>query len=205
MSFKLPLLDRLVPVTSEKGYPSLVFHKWWQNVVRALEAAISDIQNSVTDIQAALDAADIALAAADTAQSAADSAQSSAAAVGEVALLSSSGVSGMTLTATDVGASVSITVSSHDRVYTNGTTVSVDSGSLTSLSYNTVYFIYYDDPTYSGGAVSYSETEIEATAAQTGARHLVGVVQTPAALDPDVLGDFPKIPGLNLISEYYGY
>jgi hypothetical protein len=60
--------------------------------------------------------------------------------------------------------------------------VAVSGGTLTARAYSTDYFIYYDDPTRAGGAVTYQSTTSEATAAQIGDRHTVGEILTPAAL-----------------------
>ena len=153
MAFRLPRLPRNVTIADPAtGYPTQAFQRWWQSVVETLEAqetaqdaAIIAIQNA----QAAADAANAAAAAADaaaataqtaadTAQTAADNAQTAADDAATVAALTASGVTGLTLTATDAGANATITVSAHTRVYGDGTSVSVNGGSVTALAYSTI-------------------------------------------------------------------
>ena len=167
MSLKLPRFLRTLSIVDEKGAPTLAFHQWWESVLKQIETSINGIQDALT-------AAGIANAAAVAAQNAASTAQNAV-------KLTTSGTTGLTITATDAGSNVTITISSHTRVYGDGATVSVNSGSLTGLNYTTTYYIYYDDSSFAGGAVTYQATTSQMTAAQTGVRHLVGGVTTPAA------------------------
>lgn len=192
MALRLPRLINSFAIAEKEGLPTLTFIQWWDAFAKQIEASV----NSIT---AALEAAGIAQTAATNAQAAADAAQAAADSVENVAKLSNSGTSGLTITATDAGSDVTINISSHTRLYGDGTSVSVDSGSLTTLAYSTKYYIYYDDSSFLGGAVTYQSTTDMATAAQTGNRHLVGSVTTPAASDPDVDGGVlgpPGIPGI---------
>ncbi len=189
MPLKLPRLQARVAVTDKAGMPDRAFHQWWDSFARTLETAVNDLADSVAAIAAAQAAAD---AAAIAARGAADDAASTSA-------LANSGVTGATITATDAGADATITISAHTRVYGDGTTVSVNGGSITGRAYSTLYYIYYDQASRAGGAVTYLSTTSESTAAQTGDRHLVGVVTTPAALAADTGGDYVGAPGLGSI------
>lgn len=214
MALKLPRLQRTVALVDAKGYPGLEFHRWFDSYGSNIERAFNDLSSAVAAIaaaQAAADAANAAAAAADaaaaaadaaasTAQTSADAAQSTADAVAAVAKLTNSGVTGATITATDAGADVTVTISAHTRVYGDGTSHAVNGGSVTGLAYSTQYFIYYDDATFAAAAVTYLATTSEATAAQTGARHLVGAVTTPAALGAPLNGLYVDIPGIGNIS-----
>ena len=195
----LPKLDYTQAITEGNGIPTLTFHIWWQTVAKALEVAYSTLQTQVDAINAALAAAEAAQNAADTATASAAAAQNAADSSNAVASLTNSGVTGVTITATDAGSNVTVTVSSHTRVYGDGSTVSVSSGSVTGLSYSTAYYIYYDDPSRAGGTVTYQATTSMATASQTGDRHLVGVVTTPAAAGAPVDGDFVPPPGIGTL------
>lgn len=66
------------------------------------------------------------------------------------------------LTASDAGSSETISVASFDFKYPtadgSGRTVTYNSGSITGLAYTTTYFVYCDDPTQAGGAVTYYAT-----------------------------------------------
>lgn len=196
------VLDRLLPyerIASADGTASPDFQAKWQRVMEEIETAV----NAVIDAQNAADAANAAAAAADAAataaQSAADNAQTAADEAAAATAIANSYVSGVTITATDAGANATITISAHTRYYADGTNVSVNGGSVTGLAYSTLYYIYYDQASRAGGAVTYAATTSEATAAQVGDRHTVGSVTTPAAAAPDNTGDFVYPPGVGNI------
>lgn len=181
MALKLPRFLRELAIVTNEGTPTTAFHQWWEAVLRQVEQSINAIQD-------ALDAAGIAQAAAATAQTAANQATA-------IAKLTNSGITGLTFTATDAGSSVTISISAHTRVYGDGTSVSVNGGSFTGQAYNTTYFVFYNDPAFAGGAVTYQITTTAANAAQTGTRHLVGSITTPAAGAPPADGGSPGLPG----------
>ena len=118
--------------------------------------------------------------------------------------LATSYVSGATITATDAGANVTISVSAHNRYYpqANGSVsyVTVNAGSVTGLAYSTQYFIFYDDPARTGGTVTYQQTNNAVYAAQLGELHVVGAVTTPAALGAPIGGSYTRPPGSGAIS-----
>lgn len=194
MAFKLPRFDRTIPVVNPDFSPSLTFHVWWQEVVKRIEVAINGIQS-------ALEAAGIAQAAAEAAQAAAESAEGTGGTAERIASLTNSGTIGLTLGAADAGTDATVTISNHTRAYGNGDSVSVIGGSLTGLDYSTFYYLYYDDPERDGGTVTYQYTELEADAVQTGDRHLVGSITTPAAAGPDTTGGTVRPPGVGNIYE----
>ena len=196
MAFKLPRLQRLAAIAGKDGLPDRAFHQWWDTFAKSLETAINDLADSVAAIQAAQDAADAANAAAAAADAAALAAQGAADDAASTSALANSGVTGATITATDAGADASITISSHTRVYGDGTSVAVTGATLTARAYSTFYYIYYDQASRAGGAVTYQTTTSESTAAQTGDRHLVGSVTTPAAAAPDTDGGYVGAPGV---------
>lgn len=170
--------DRAI-VDPKTGFPT---NEFLRNINSGL-----DLLNYLADIQAAADAANAAAEAANTAagnaQAAADAAQGAAASTANAYALANSYPTGVTITAVDVGAGTSstINISAHNRVYatTPPTTVAVNAGSITGLTPNTRYYIYYDQPSRAGGAVFYVETTSQSNVAQTGNRHSVGTVMTP--------------------------
>lgn len=192
MALKLPRLERLVALVDKTGLPTRAFHQWWAAFAKAIEDAFNQLADTVALIAAAQAAADAANAAAASANAAADSAAAQSA-------LGNSGVTGATITGSDAGASATVTISAHTRVYGDGTSVAVTGGSVTGLAYSTLYYIYYDQASRLGGAVTYQATTSDTTAAQTGDRHLVGSVTTPAALAADTGGDYVGAPGLGSI------
>lgn len=193
---KLPRL----PVNWDKQ-PQL-FERYWNQAMTQIEQNVNEllalpiIQDAIA---AAQSAADSALVAADAATTAAASANTAAINAGSVASLANSGVTGATITAVDAGASATISVTNHTRVYGDGSYVSVNGDSITGLAYSTLYYIYYDDPARAGGSVTYQYTTSQATAAQTGDRHLVGQVETPAAAAPSNTGNYVGAPGVGNI------
>lgn len=199
MPLKLPRLQSRVAVTDKAGMPDRAFHQWWDSFARTLETAVNDLADSVAAIAAAQAAADAANAAAAAADAAALAAQGAADDAAATSSLANSGIPGVTITGTDAGANVTVTISAHTRVYGDGTSVSVNGGSVTALAYSTLYYIYYDQASRAGGAVTYQATTSQTTAAQTGDRHLVGQVTTPAALAAPTDGDYVGAPGLGSI------
>lgn len=60
-----------------------------------------------------------------------------------------------------------------------GHDVNYNSGVITGLGYRTVYHVYLDDPTYSGGAVTYFANTTQAVALDATGRFYVGSIKTP--------------------------
>ncbi len=180
-----------------KEQPQL-FERYWDDAMTSIEKTLNDIL-AIPGIEDAINAANTAAAnaqaAADTAITATNNAEVAAESAMSVAALTSSGVTGITLTATDAGTDASISISAHTRVYGDGSSVSVSAGVLTGLAYSTVYYIYYDQPSRAGGTVTYVSTTDKATATQTGDRHLVGLVSTPAAGAAANDGNYVDAPG----------
>lgn len=203
MALDLPPLPQGQPIATTDGLPTLAFTVYWQQLLGLVETAFNALEDTVTAIAAAQAAADAANAAATAANTAAATAQDTANDITSASELSSSYVSGLTITAADAGSDVTITISAHTRHYpqADGTTtdVAVNGGSLTGLAYSTYFYIYYDDAGRTGGAVTYASTTSEATAAQIGSRHTVGGVQTPAAAGADIGGSTTRPPGSGTI------
>lgn len=87
------------------------------------------------------------------------------------------------ITAVDAGASATISVAAHSRVYQDRT-VAVHATSITGMAYATTYWLYADDPDRLGGAVTAQATTTYAdafTSSAHPARHHVGWILTPAA------------------------
>lgn len=182
MPIKLPRL----PI-GWKDQPAL-FERYWDEAMTQVESNINSLL-AVPAIQAALQTVDLATQAANSAAELATS----------VAQITSSGVVGAVITATDTGASTSVSISAHSRVYGDGVIVPVGAGTITSLSYNTLYYIYYLDPDRTGGVVTYSASSSQSEATQVGSRHLVGQITTPASGGATSNGDYVAPPGVGNI------
>lgn len=83
------------------------------------------------------------------------------------------------LTASDAGASATITVAAF-TIQGGFGTVGYNAGSITGLAFSTTYYVYCDDPTYAGGAVSYFATTTPANVTANSGRVYVGFIATPA-------------------------
>ena len=83
------------------------------------------------------------------------------------------------ITAADVGSDTTVTIASHDVIY-DATTISYNSGTITCLGFATTYFIYTDDPSKAGGAVTYVSTTTATDIVADKGRYYVGEVLTPA-------------------------
>lgn len=177
----LPNLDIRQQVTDEKGYPTLPFHVWWQEFIKAQNTTNTSLQTQISTITGLSTNVTSALTAADE------------------SILVTSGVIGCSLTAADVGTTATITISSHIRAYGNGSTVSVGSGTVTGLSFSTTYYVYYDQSTRTGGGVTYQATTSKVTALQTGIRHFIGSITTPADGAASTTGTTPDPPGFGFL------
>lgn len=208
---RLERLQRAVSIVDGSGLPTVQFQLFWQRTAEAIEGALASITDvnatqqelldriadilGITDllieaVVEAQDAADAANLAAGNAQSAADTAESNSS-------LATSGTTGLSISAADAGANVTVSISAHSRIYGDGTTVAVSSGSITGLAYSTTYYLYYSDPTRAGGTVTFQATTNQADAAQIGDVHSLGAVATPAAAAPPATGRPNLPPGVN--------
>lgn len=185
----LPRLPNSIVLVNAGGTPTPEMMRWWQEVSEKLEFTIADLQEATVDIQTALSTAQTAKTTADAATSAVNQIRSDYA-------LTTSYVTGLSLTATDAGANATVNISPHLRLYSGEGAVSVSGGSVTGLIYNFDYWIYYDQPSRSGGAVVYQATTAYVDAFKSLSnpdRHFVGAITAPVAGAPDTIGD-PVIP-----------
>ena len=183
----LPRLRIGDPLVDDNGRLSTSAHRHFELLTKNIESQLG-----------ALQAAQLATTAAAAANAAAVVANTAATNVTAASNIANSYVTGLALTATDAGTNVTIAISAHTRVYGDGTSVAVNAGTLTTVPYSTIARIYYDDPTRAGGAVSYQRTTSLSTAAQSGARHSVGALTTPAAAGAAVTGNPVLPPGAAL-------
>lgn len=86
-----------------------------------------------------------------------------------------------------------VTIVTHDRVYGDGSSVSVTGGSITGLLNSTAYTIYYSDPQQTGGSVTYQATTNAVP--QVGGTHVVAQVTIPAVAAAENTGAGPTAPG----------
>lgn len=94
------------------------------------------------------------------------------------------------LTGTDAGADATINIAAHNVIYDDNT-LAYNSGAVTGLNFSTKYYVYADDASKAGGAVTYVATTTLTDVTANAARYFVGSVTTPA----DGGGDAPGDPG----------
>ena len=167
MPLQLPPLPEFQPRWED-------FQAWWQQIKEAIERN-EEAQSLL------FDAIDEVLGDAGTGV------------VGQVAIPGSFTIPTLVLTATDVGANVTIAVASHVRRYGDGTELAVTGGNLTGKSYSTTYGVYYDDETRADATPSFVATTDLETAQHNyvAGRHYVGTVTTPAAAGGPTTGGSP--------------
>jgi hypothetical protein len=93
------------------------------------------------------------------------------------------------LTATDAGSTATVNVASFTLRTSSKGDVNVNSGSVTALSYSTLYYIYYDDATLAGATVTFNATTTKSTAINGVGRIFIGSIITPAATAPNTIGN----------------
>lgn len=84
------------------------------------------------------------------------------------------------VTAADVGANITVSIAAFTMRIQSVGDKSVSSGSVTALSFDTLYYIYYDDEPMQGGGVTYAAATAKETSLSSGRRFFVGSIRTPA-------------------------
>ncbi len=167
---RLPRLQRQKVYFDNKGQPTAQMQQHWQGFAERIEQRFTDIESVLVAIQAAQ-------------QTATEALQQSQATAREKALTESYITPLDVLTASSGGA---VTIDTHTRVYGDGTSVAVDSGSVSGFSPGDYVTIYYTDPGRTGGAVAYLGTT--GAIGQTGDTHICGQVTVPQPGEADTGG-----------------
>jgi len=90
----------------------------------------------------------------------------------------------------DSGGSAEIDISSFNMLTSSKGTISYNSGSVSGLSYDTLYYVYVSsDPTLAGGATTYAASTTKTDALDGVGRLFVGSVRTPVSGGPDSTGN----------------
>lgn len=180
-----------------------LFERYWDEAMTRLEDtlnAILEIPELQTAIQQAQQAANNANAAADAAKNAADTAQGAADNTAKETSIVNSYVNDFTPPLLSVTPAGVVTIGAHKRVYGDSSidpTVSVNAATVNTMATaGQVVRIYYDDPSRSGGNVTYQWTiDPSPVPVQSGNRHSVGVVTVPAAGGGNSDGNWIRPPG----------
>ena len=187
-------LNRLrynLPVVNKDGTPSKLFQQDWQRSMEQIEEAVTALNTQVTDLSSLVAQLQQAQA---TAQQAVTTANAVSA---RIDLANSYTEPNSVVTASSDG---TVTIAAHTRVYDNGTSVSVNGGSLTGFSEGQFVRVYYTDSAREGGTVAFQGTTDDVV--QSGDIHVVGGVAIPALgqAPSEGLGSFPPgyVPNLNV-------
>jgi hypothetical protein len=176
---RIPNLTASLPIVDDKGRPTTEFLRRLNDILQGIAKTLNAI-SALPEIQAALvgldTATQAALDAAAAAQTAADSAQGQIDNQVREATLANSYIDPDSVISST---STTITVLAHTRYYGDGTSVSVNGGMVSTTAVGDIDFVYYLDPTRTGGAVTYI-AEANTNPAQTGDTHVVGAVTVPA-------------------------
>ena len=181
---QLARIRTMFPIVGGDGKATQQFQQHFQSALEAIEATINSIAKQVNDnttLIARLQAAETLSRAAN------DNADATQSAIG---IANSYTDPVAVLSAANDG---TITISAHDRVYGDGTTVSVNSGSNTDCASGDNATVYYVDAAREGGAVTYQATK--GAVSQTDDTHIVGQVLIPASGQPPASGSGPTAPG----------
>lgn len=189
-------LNAGVPIVDKQGRPLPAFTTPLQATLEQLESAVADVSELVLNLITLNNLITAAEDAIEDANTAIETANAATEALSTADSLAKSGTRGLTMTATDAGTDVTITISAHTRVYGNGDEVAVNGGSLTGVPYSETRYVYYDDPDREGGAVTYQSSTDEAEAVQVNDRHSLGVIETPAPAAPAKEGFYTRPPGV---------
>lgn len=175
---RLPRLQRQLSYFEDDGRPSKQMQQHWQRFAERIEQRFTDIEGVLTQIQQAQATAAAAVQTANATQA--------------VVNLTGSYVDPPGVLTAD--SSGTITIAAHSRVYVDGTSVSVNAGSVSGFASGDTVTVVYVDPARAGGAVTYQGTT--SPVAQTENTHVVGAATIPAVGQPDAAGLGVTAPGV---------
>jgi len=87
-----------------------------------------------------------------------------------------------------VGGSANATIAAF-TMRVSGLDIAIGGGVIGSLSYNTLYYIWYDDNGLAGGSPTMNASLVKETALNYPGRFFVGSIQTPRSGAPDTIGN----------------
>lgn len=182
-----PELDRLTRFDDliEGGNPTVRFMGIWQEAMEKIEEAFQGLTGQVTDLTSIVNR----LAAAETLAQAAKDESASTTSKQDLADSYTNPTSVSTYSNNGT-----VNIVAHSRVYPiSGTSVAVNSGSVSGFAEGDYVTVYYNDVGREGGAVTYIGTTN--AVAQTDGRHIVAQGRIPAAGNPPSGGTSPSGPG----------
>lgn len=170
MAFRLPRLPMAAIVDPKTGHPSQAFTVYWQRVIEGLE----EQERRQDEIIARLNET-----------------------INRIRRLLSHTEPTTILQAADDGATCTVTLLPHTRVYADGTTQAVAGDSESGIASNVWVAVYYDDVTMAEAApaIVFTTDLEEAQAAKADGRHFCGQILTPEAGSGDTIESGGSYPG----------
>lgn len=198
-------LTRALSIVDNSGSPATQFQNFWQRHCEGLESAIGALATGQINLAALVNGLLETQKAISVVSQAVSEAQATAAAQNDLQRVRDSYSDPNVLTASNAGGSVSISVAAHQRHYLDpAASVSLAGGTISGLAAATGYFVYYDDPGLSGGAVTYQATTDNAAAVASLSnpyRHAVGSIPGPTQTGQGTVGE-SAIPPWKLADPY---
>lgn len=193
-SFRLYRFRSVDALVNKQGQPTAKFQLDYQRNVELTEAAVNRLIGDVTTLQEIVDRLVAAEKAAGAAQVAVEQAQTQVAQQADMQRVRDSYSDPGVITASNVGGSVTVTVAAHTRHYIDPAEAkSVGGGTITGQPAATTLYVFYDDPTLAGGAVTYQATTDSSLAFATTSnpyRHTVGTISSsPATTGGGTVGE----------------
>jgi hypothetical protein len=197
MALNIPKLQYNLPMTLDTGVPTQTFQRWWQEVADNITSNFNDLAQAVSDIQTLQSQMNDRITEITTLQGQMnDRITEIENAVRDYSIGLGWMSPGSVLTSTDNGTDANIVIANHTRKYGNATSVSVTGATITG-AYGTLYYVYYDDPSRAGGAVTYHTDTNPNVAANNAAvgRHYVGSITTTSSGGGSTSGGGTVPPG----------
>ena len=186
---RIPTLSQAQPFVDKDGRLTNEALRRLNEILGGLTRQGNATAEAINAANLAAAAADAAQQAADMAQIAADQAQSSGNVTSSELALQNSYISPVSvLTATPT----TITIANHTRYYADGTSASVNGGTIAASGPGDTDYVYYDQPSRAGGTVSYQVSVTQPI--QSGDRHVIGAVMIPTVGMANG-GRGPRAPG----------
>lgn len=186
-SVTTPQLDRLqrqIGYFNPDGTPTYQMQLIWQQTMEAIEGAFEALTGQVVDLTSIVQQIQAAQQLAQTANDNATQAKR------QQDITNSYTNPTQVLTASSDG---TVAVSAHTRIYGDGSSVSVNAGSVSGFAPGDYVSVFYIDAARTGGAVTYQGTTN--AVAQAGDTHSVGQITIPQPGSPPSSGGGVSPPG----------
>lgn len=200
MTLRISRIDMGLPIVTETRRPTQKHLQDLNKAFDAIEVAFNALEGTTTDLGELLASVILLNELIVDAEAAIDAANEVTAEIAASDSLAKSWIENFTPPVVSADNAGLVTIANHDRHYGNGDIVAVTGDTLaTGEAAGIIVYIFYDDTSRAGGAVTYQYSTVEADAAQLGDRHNVGAVEVPAAGTAN--GGYARPPGFGGVQE----